>query len=1139
MTVAVLITFWLVALVVASEATSCDNLPCVHGLCSEEGPSYRCYCEDGYTGYECQTDFDDCRSEPCQSGGTCIDRVAGFSCLCTPGYTGRACETDVDECVSQPCLNGGSCVDDVGGFTCLCLPGYTGSVCEEDMSVCNGTASQHGPRCSNGGTCVDGPGDSFFCSCTHEYTGTLCDEDVDECASRPCQHRGLCSNFPGGFSCVCQLGWMGRRCSEKLTPCSVNDCANGGVCFLVEGSPQCFCVPDFHGPLCEWKYDECLLPDNPCLNGGTCIDGVDSYTCSCSANFIGDVCDVPCDAQSCLSSSLRETTPSLRTISRAFSSESVPYDASSSFLPSPIASVESSFQLPRTIQPSNEDSLSSWLQSTHLSIVSTAEHGTSLSSSTFGTADWLIATSTAVPGDSSASNSLFTSHHFSTASTWVTLVPISSASLDYTPTQSENLDSRSITRTSTEIALSSTSFGVAPSLPTGNGTAISSNATETNEEPCTRMTCLNGGTPFLSNGFTCSCRCPLHYVGSRCEVDMPEFRGTSYLAYTLDPLQRSLQLELTFASDASTGLLAYASSGSAFFSLYLEEGLVKFAFSCGLQKMVETGAAVTIGYLHTLHMRLTWLPTGRCVATLRVNDTSPLLGELPTQNLVFTWDKLYLGGLPPGFLPAIPVASFVGCVKNLRINGAQGTMQRDAAGGASVTPCSRWLCDITCQNDGVCISENNHRWRCQCDGGFAGPQCEHRKCKPNLCQNVPQGTSFTGPMSRVGYALPLDPTESVEIKIRFSTAHPRRASILLFLGQQSLEDPMQDFMMVTLAGGRVFLHFNLGSGTTILRSAEVINGSAHTVYAGHHKRYGWLAVDSQAKAIGLSRGSLTGLNVVPLLYVGGGMTTLYPGFVGCVQDVAVRQLPQGSYQGLQEVTEARNVARRCGDLSSPCFDNITCSHHMFSCVCVEPMTMPSCTDNKGCGAKESWNVSCDCSTCNRSEETLHFLDDSFLAFPPMKFSRRTRVHLQVWPHRPDGVLFHVGQHGDFATLRLSDGYAQFRFNLGTGSGTATLLTSSTRVQPGKWSSIQADLNGRQATLLVDDVNRATALSPGGMVSLDTLSPVYIGGVPGSGIPSLRGCVRSIEVNHKAMLFRGAVQQFNVAEDCKACDGKNS
>lgn len=37
-------------------------------------------------------DVDDCQSEPCENGGTCVDKVDSFLCLCLPSYGGDTCE---------------------------------------------------------------------------------------------------------------------------------------------------------------------------------------------------------------------------------------------------------------------------------------------------------------------------------------------------------------------------------------------------------------------------------------------------------------------------------------------------------------------------------------------------------------------------------------------------------------------------------------------------------------------------------------------------------------------------------------------------------------------------------------------------------------------------------------------------------------------------------------------------------------------------------------------------------------------------------------------------------------------------------------------------------------------------------------
>lgn len=72
-----------------------------------------------------------------------MDIVGGFTCDCRPGFHGDRCETEVDECASQPCRNGAICRDYVNSFVCECRPGFDGILCEHNIPECTERWSHH------------------------------------------------------------------------------------------------------------------------------------------------------------------------------------------------------------------------------------------------------------------------------------------------------------------------------------------------------------------------------------------------------------------------------------------------------------------------------------------------------------------------------------------------------------------------------------------------------------------------------------------------------------------------------------------------------------------------------------------------------------------------------------------------------------------------------------------------------------------------------------------------------------------------------------------------------------------------------------------------------------------------------------
>ncbi|XP_062269378.1 protein crumbs homolog 2a isoform X2 [Platichthys flesus] len=187
-----------------------------------------------------------CDSSPCLNGATCEDLFDKFGCVCDSGWEGHQCETDTDDCASQPCVHG-TCKDYLTGFECNCHQGYTGKLCDEDLNDCEHHACEHG------GTCQDGP-NMYTCICPKDYNGPLCQWDYPplQCGEDvQCENDGICSDGLWGANCTCMPGFTGASCETELDECESNPCRNGGSCLNRFNMFVCECPPGYSGQVCD------------------------------------------------------------------------------------------------------------------------------------------------------------------------------------------------------------------------------------------------------------------------------------------------------------------------------------------------------------------------------------------------------------------------------------------------------------------------------------------------------------------------------------------------------------------------------------------------------------------------------------------------------------------------------------------------------------------------------------------------------------------------------------------------------------------------------------------------------------------------------------------------------------------------
>ncbi|XP_034481448.1 cubilin homolog [Drosophila innubila] len=278
---------------------------------------------------------DECTSNPCKNGGTCLDAYKAFQCNCPAGWQGVTCEDDVNECFDLAstdlavCMNDAQCINTPGSYRCVCRKGYSGTHCRLHQNAC--LANQSAELCGSHGTCLTSSNDAgFVCICDQGWTWadtnvsmaspSPCTRDVDECAPdiNPCHNE--CINLPGSFRCgACPPGYTGDgKFCRDLDECA--DGNNGGCsqrptvnCINTEGSYRCGRCPvgwTGDGHTCEEAKSNSCNGEKICHPSANCEYISDTIVCSCPAGYFGhgygsdgcteDANRKPCDNHPCL-----------------------------------------------------------------------------------------------------------------------------------------------------------------------------------------------------------------------------------------------------------------------------------------------------------------------------------------------------------------------------------------------------------------------------------------------------------------------------------------------------------------------------------------------------------------------------------------------------------------------------------------------------------------------------------------------------------------------------------------------------------------------------------------------------------------------------------------------------------------------
>lgn len=278
-----------------------------------------------------------CTSTSCGTSGLC---VAG-SCICVEGYSGPPdgpCAEN-NECSSNPCQNGGTCLNLVNAFLCQCTTGFTGVTCGTSTGGGGGSGVCNPNPCGPGGICqpITHPNYNYVCLCPNGvYT-------LDPCTANPttvapttaapttmstttpsngyvlCPNQAVCQNqalcvlqlSTSTFTCICPAGFTGLFCEIILTAtttrpptngCNPNPCYFGGTCVTTTsgGFMGCYCPTGFTGTYCQCPPSTTKISSgltcnpSPCWNNAVCnSDATGKFvSCTCPSGWYGTYCDL-------------------------------------------------------------------------------------------------------------------------------------------------------------------------------------------------------------------------------------------------------------------------------------------------------------------------------------------------------------------------------------------------------------------------------------------------------------------------------------------------------------------------------------------------------------------------------------------------------------------------------------------------------------------------------------------------------------------------------------------------------------------------------------------------------------------------------------------------------------------------------
>ncbi|CAG9863069.1 unnamed protein product [Phyllotreta striolata] len=394
----------------------------------------------------------------------------------------------------------------------------------------------------------------------------------------------------------------------------------------------------------------------------------------------------------------------------------------------------------------------------------------------------------------------------------------------------------------------------------------------------------------------------------------------------------------------------------------------------------------------------------------------------------------------------------------------------------------------------------------------------------------------------------------IQFSFEISFKPQQDTGLILYNGNKG-NDISGDFISLSLANGVPEFKYNLGMGTTSVKSNRAITiNDWHTIKISRNRRKVTMYVDGDGPFVGLSEGKYTGLDLTEPLYIGGvpsanGISPevnhydAYRGFVGCISRFKI------GHAYLDILKEAINktgitTCESCSD--NKCQNQGACQEALskegYMCICPSGFSGPTCNKLKGeacsphaCGVGRCIDTEngfeCQCPfgyAGRRCENGIHivepaFRNDAYLAYPTPKPARKLKVTLKVKPNTlDDGLLLYSSESeegfGNFISLAIRDGHLEFRYDAGNG---VSVIRDESSLRPGEWHVVTATRSLSEGRLLVDGQTPTVSRQAGNYKTINLQTPLYIGGYD----------KQHIRVNDGVQVFngfKGCIADINLA-----------